>query len=162
MEAWYALFTKPRCEQQVGEILSAKGIETYVPIIQVRRRGRNVERPFFPRYMFIRVDFDQVGLSEVRWTPGLTDIVSFGGGPTRVPQAIIRRLKKRLHELNSGGTYSPFKHGDKVRIKSGPLRDFEAVFDAHLSSADRVRVLVNVLGNLTRTEIDVDAIEQLQ
>lgn len=161
MKSWYALFTKPRREQQVGEILSEKDIETYVPIIQVRRRGRTVERPFFPRYMFIRVDFDEVGLSEVKWTPGLTRIISFGGAPTPVPEAIIETLKERLEDIKSGGTYSPFKKGDKVRIKSGPLQDFDAVFDEHLSSADRVRILVNMLGNLRRAEIDVGDIERV-
>lgn len=154
MKSWYALFTKPRCEEQVGEILSEKGIETYVPTIQVRRRGRDVVRPFFPRYMFIRVDFDEIGLSEVKWTPGLTDIVGFGGGPTRVPEEIIEELQERLEEINSRGTFSPFKPGDRVRIRSGPLRDFEAVFDAHLSSSERVRILVKVLDELTRLEIE--------
>jgi transcriptional antiterminator RfaH len=158
MKSWYALFTKPKREQQVSEILSEKDIETYLPIIRVRRRRRTSERPFFPRYLFIRVDFNNVGLSEIQWTPGLTDIVSFGGGPTVVPEEIIDRLKERLGEINAGGTFSPFKKGDKVRITSGPLQDLEAVFDAHLSSEDRVRVLVHILGKLTRTEIDVDVI----
>lgn len=162
MKAWYTLFTKPRREHQVSEILSEKDIETYVPTIQVRRRGRTVERPFFPRYMFIRVNFDEVGLSEVKWTPGLTRIVSFGGGPTQVPEVMIEELKERLEVMNSNGTYSPFEKGDKVRIKSGPLQDLEAVFDEHLSSADRVRILVSVLGDLTRTEIDVDDIERVE
>ncbi len=161
MESWYALFTKPRKEQQVGEILSEKGIETYVPTILVRRRGKTVERPFFPRYMFIKCDFDKIGLSEVKWTPGLTRIVSFGGGPTEVPEAMIDQLKTQLRELNSDGVYSPFKKGDKVRIKSGPFRDLDAVFDEHLSSRDRVHILVDVLGGLTRTEIDVSQIERV-
>lgn len=161
MEAWYTLYTKPRREQQVSEILSEKGIETYVPTIQVRRRGKMVERPFFPRYMFIRCDFDEIGLSEVKWTPGLTRIISFGGGPTKVPDAIIERLQEHIQKLRTDGEYSPFKRGDKVRIKSGPLRDFEAVFAEHLSSADRVQILVTVLGNLRRAEIDIDDIERL-
>lgn len=168
MQSWYALFTKPRREHQVGQILSEKGIETYVPTVQMRRRGRTVERPFFPRYMFIRVDFDEIGLSEVQWTPGLTRIVSFGDGPTRVPAVMIEELKERLEEFNRNGTYSPFKPGDRVRIKSGPLRDFDAVFDSHLSSADRVRILVKVLDEVSRmelekrVEIDVDDIERLE
>ena len=159
MKHWYALFTKPRREFQVSEVLGEKDLETYVPAIRVRRRGKTVERPFFPRYMFVRVDFEEIGLSEVQWAPGLTRIVSLGGVPTRVPEAMVRQLRRRLRELNSEGVYSPFRKGAQVRIKSGPLRDFEAVFDTHLSSADRVRVLVKVLGNLRRAEIDVEDIE---
>lgn len=161
MESWYALFTKPRREQQVGEILSEKGIETYVPTIQVRQRGRIVEKPFFPRYMFMRLDFDDVGLSEVQWTPGLTRVVSFGNGPTPVPEVIIDRLKEQLEQLRREGVFSPFRPGDRVRITSGPLRDFEAVFDTHLSATDRVRILVEFLRSVRRVEIDVDDIERL-
>lgn len=162
MESWYALFTKPRREQQVGEILSEKGIETYVPTVQVRQRRRMVEKPFFPRYMFVRLDFGEVGLSQVQWTPGLSRIVSFGGGPTPVPEAIIDRLREQLEHLSSEGTFSPFKPGDRVRVKSGPLQDFEAVFDTHLSTRDRVRILVEFLKNVRRVEIDVDDIERLE
>ncbi|MFQ5596149.1 MAG: transcription termination/antitermination protein NusG, partial [Anaerolineae bacterium] len=156
-----ALFTKPRSEHQVGEILGEKGIETYVPMIQVRRRGRILERPFFPRYMFVRLDFDHVGLSDVQWTPGLTRIVSLGNGPTPVPDDIIDRLKEQLEQLAREGTFSPFKPGDRVRIKSGLLQDFEAVFDTHLSATDRVRILVESLHNVRRVEIDLDDLEPL-
>jgi len=161
MEHWYTLFTKPRREYQVSDALHEKGIETFVPTIYVRRRGRTVERPFFPRYMFARVDFDKVGVSQVQWTPGLTYIVGFGGGPTPVPEPIIMHLRKRLEEINSAGTFSILKRGDRVRITSGPLRDLEAVFEEHLSSKERVRILLDILGRVTRVEIDADAIERI-
>ena len=159
MKNWYSLFTKPQRESQVSEILTERNLETYLPMLQVRRRGRTVMRPFFPRYMFLHVDFDEVGLSAVQWTPGLSDIVSFGEHAAQVPDAIIKRLKDELYVLNNDGVYSPFSKGDKVRIISGPLQDFEAVFDKHLSSDDRVRILVDVLGKLTRTDINFDDIE---
>ncbi len=161
MELWYALFTKPRRELQVGEILGEKGIETYVPMIQVRQRGRMLEKPFFPRYMFVRLDFDHVGLSDVQWTPGLTRIVSLGNGPTPVPDDIIDRLKEQLEQIAREGAFSPFRPGDRVRVKSGLMRDFEAVFDTHLSATDRVRILVEVMNNVRRVEIDVDDLEPL-
>ena len=58
---WYALFTKPRQEHQVAQLLVGKGIETYVPTITVRTRRRGkVKRAFFPRYAFAQIDFDAV------------------------------------------------------------------------------------------------------
>lgn len=160
MTPWYALYTKWRHEYQVGEILREKGLETYVPSIHVRRSGKTERRPFFPRYMFVKADLDEIGLSEIQWTPGLTRIVSFAGAPTRVPDPIIDRLRQRLTEFERDGTFtSPFKPGDRVRIKSGPLRDLDAVFDQHLSSTRRVQILVDLLGKCTRTEIDADVIE---
>lgn len=162
MTPWYALYTKWRHEYQVGEILGEKGFETYVPSIRVGRHDRTERRPFFPRYMFVKADLAKIGLSEIQWTPGLTRIVTFAGAPTRVPEAIISRLRQRLTEFERDGTFSsPFKPGDRVRIKSGPLADLDAVFDQHLSSERRVQILVGVLGDCTRTEIDVDDIERI-
>ncbi len=159
MESWYALFTKPRKEQQVADALAEKGIQTYVPTWRVHTRGRGwVQRPFFPRYIFARIDFDAVGISVVRWTPGLTNIVSFDGRPAWVPDEIVERLKERLAEMDAaaeGRVYAPrFRRGQRVRILEGPFKDFEAVFDRHLSASDRVRVLLDVLGRVTKVEVE--------
>jgi transcription elongation factor/antiterminator RfaH len=159
MKNWYALFTKPRKEHQVADALAEKGIETYVPTIQVRtRRRRLVKRAFFPRYIFARIDFDVVGVSVVRWTPGLTNIVSFDGRPAWVPDEIVERLKERLDDISAAKEdqdyASRFRPGDRVRILDGPFKDFDAVFDRRLSASDRVRVLLDVLGRATKYEIE--------
>jgi len=155
MERWYALFTKPHKEHQVGDELALKGLETYVPTIQVRhwRRGW-VKRAFFPRYIFVRVDLDVVGISLLRWTPGLTNIVSFDGRPAWVPDEIVARLKEHLGGLEGEDFVSRFKSGDRVRILNGPFKDFEAVFDRRLSGAGRVQVLLRVLGQASRYEVE--------
>jgi len=159
VKSWYALFTKPRKEHQVADALAEKGIETYVPTICVRtrRRGR-VRRAFFPRYIFARIDFDTIGISVVRWTPGLSNIVNFDGRPAWVPDEIIERLKARLDDMNAveeGQDSAPqFRPGDRVRILDGPFKDFDAVFDRHLSGSDRVRVLLDVLGRITKCELE--------
>ena len=54
-----------------------------------------------------------------------------------------------------------FQSGDRVLIKSGPLRDLEAVFDRSLSSSDRAKVLVDMLGRLTTCEIELDCLEKV-
>lgn len=155
MEHWYALFTKPRKEHQVGDELAQKGIEAYVPSIRVpHRRHGWVKRAFFPRYIFARVDFEAVGISQVRWTPGLTTIVNFEGRPAWVPDEVVERLKERLGELEEEGYAAQFRPGDRVRITAGPFQDFEAVFDRRLSSADRVQVLLQVLGRASRYEVE--------
>ncbi|HID86234.1 MAG TPA: hypothetical protein EYP55_02520 [Anaerolineae bacterium] len=161
MKRWYALYTKPRKERQVSDILASKGIETYLPLVRVRKRGRRgeVEQPFFPCYLFARVDLALQGLSSVRWTPGLRKVVSFGGEPAAIPDAMVALIRKRLAERDYP-QYEAFKPGERVRIKAGPLQDLEGIFDRNLSPSDRVRVLVDILGRLTPCEIEVDYLEK--
>jgi transcriptional antiterminator RfaH len=158
---WYTLFAKPHKERQVSSFLKNKGCEVYLPTIPVRRHGRQKTVPFFSRYLFVRMDVS-LDLSSVRWTPGLRSIVSFGGQPAIVPNETISVLKQRLARMQeSGYPVHPFKPGDRVAIRSGPLADFEAVFDEGLSSRDRARVLVDCLGRWTRCELDIDSLKRL-
>jgi len=165
MPCWYALYTKPHKEQQVSAVLQARGIETYLPTIPVYEGRRRTEqsRAFFPCYLFARMDPDAVGYSSVAWTPGLRKIVSFGDQPTVVRDDVIDTIRHRLEQMEASDypmEYA-FQSGDRVLIKSGPLRDLEAVFEGQLSSSDRARILVDILGRLTACEIELDCLEQV-
>ena len=165
MEHWYALHTKPRKEHQVHVYLAGRGIQTYLPMLTVaskRSPRRRREEPFFARYLFARVDLSQIPLSSLNWMPGMDRVVSFGGQPAPVPDAVIRWLDRRLGQMDGcvclGGL--PLQPNDRVRIVSGPLRGVEALFDRKLSSEDRARVLVDLLGRLTACEIDLACLER--
>jgi len=161
MERWYALYTKPHKERHVSSFLQSRGFETYLPTIQVRKNGTRKTEPFFSCYLFVRLNPD-AGLSSVRWTPGLRRIVSFGDEPPVVPDHAISLIQRRVAEMGeldySGSRFQP---GDRLRITGGPLRDFEAVFDRALSCQDRAMVLVDLLGRLTRCEVDVSCLGKL-
>jgi transcriptional antiterminator RfaH len=161
MEHWYALYTKPHKEHHVSRFLQSRGFETYLPTIQVRKNGKSKTEPFFSCYLFVRLD-PAAALPSVRWTPGLRRIVNFGGAPAVVPDhaiSLIRRRVVEMGELDYSGCR--FKPGDRLRIEGGPLRDFEAVFERALSSQDRAVVLVDLLGRLTRCEVDVSYLAKL-
>jgi len=161
VKCWHVLYTKPHKEHQVSGILESKGFELYLPTIQVRKNGRRKTEPFFSCYLFIRMDPAE-DLPSVRWTPGLRRIVSFGDKLAIVPEGVISLIRRRLaqmRELNCSGC--SFKSGERVLIKDGPLKDFEAVFDRALSSRDRAVVLVDLLGRWTRCEVDVGCLERV-
>ena len=161
MEHWYALYTKPRKEHHVSRFLESRGCETYLPTIQVRKNGQRKTEPFFSCYLFVRLD-SAAALLSVQWTPGLRRIVSFGGEPAVVPDhgiSLIRRQVAEMGELDYSGCR--FQSGDRVVIKGGPLKYFEAVFDRSLSSQDRALVLVDLLGRWTRCEVDVSYLGKL-
>ncbi len=162
MENWYVLYTKPRCEQQVERGLAANGIEVYCPSLRIPpRKGRPSTRPFFPCYLFARVDLDQVGLSRLNWTPGMRHVVEFGGVPSHVDESVIARIRERLARSGAvDDSGEMLEEGDRVVITSGPLQDIEAVFDKRLSSAGRVRVLVQLLRRWTTIDLEASALRK--
>ena len=162
---WYTVQTKPRAEHQAKAALLHNGVMVYLPLVKVARvnpRARPVA-PLFPGYLFAQADLDQVGQSAINWTPGVVRLVSFGSDPVAVPDAVIEHIKRRSAEMEKSGEFGlgPFRHGDHVRIATGPLKDLDAVFDQRLSARGRARVLIEFLGRLTAAEVDLDALEKL-
>ena len=79
--------------------------------------------------------------------PGAVGLVSFGGEPASVPEALIVAVRQKIDRINSigGELFDGLKPGDKVKIAEGPLAGYEAIFDAQLPGAERVRVLLKHL-----------------
>jgi transcription antitermination factor NusG len=126
----------------------------------VRRRDRPDRVVYFPCYLFARLDFEVIPRSSIAWMPGVRRIVSTGDRPTIVADEMVQLIRQRLGEIEEVG-YGRLKRGDWVRIRSGPLRDLEAVFDQPLSGVDRVRILLDVLGRMTAVDIDYSQIVPL-
>ena len=164
MQHWLALYTKPRMERHVSEILTGKGMETYLPLTYKysKHRRRKEPSPFFPCYLFARIDPTSPDFLSLRWTPGLRSIVRFGGKVAYVPDTVVTRIKERLAQLEQAGypESSRFKHGEWVRIEAGPLQGLEAIFDRTISPTGRVRILLDILGRLTACEIKSEWLEK--
>ncbi len=149
---WYALHTKPNKERQVASLLRSRNLEVFLPLLRVNpvnpRSAR--ERPYFPSYLFAHVDLDVTGLSVLQWTPGLLRMVEFGGVLGTVPKMLIAQLKLRLNEIRTAGglVLEGLRAGDHIRVTGGPFHGYEGVFDARLSGADRVRVMLDLIGDL--------------
>lgn len=148
---WYVVRTKPHKEAIVWQQLQTRGIETFYPRIQVQPvnpRSRTV-RPYFPGYLFVRADLDQVGLSTFQWLPEAVGLVSFGGEPAPVPDAVITALRRHVKEVIAAGgeLFYGLEPGDPVEIRDGPFAGYEGIFDARLSGTDRVRVLLKMLND---------------
>jgi len=155
MDRWYALYTKPKKEHQVNTCLRGQGFETYLPT--VRRKTPRRDRPervvYFPCYLFARLDFTMVPRSSIAWMPGVRGIVSAGDQPVVVADEIVALIRSRLEGIEMVGSMD-LRPGDRVRITSGPLQDLEAVFEQPMSAANRVRILLDVMGRMTPVEID--------
>jgi transcription antitermination factor NusG len=148
---WYALRSKPRKEEVVWKQVLSQGFETYYPryrVNPVNPRARKL-RPYFPGYLFLCIDLDEVGLSTFKWMPHTLGLVSFGGEPATVPDNLVQAIHKHVDEINASGgeVFDGLRTGDLVWIRDGPFSGFEAIFDARLPGKERVRVLLEFLGS---------------
>jgi len=149
MEHWYVLHAKPHKERQVADYLRQRRVEVFLPLVRVNPvnpRAARV-RPYFPGYLFVKIDLAQAGMAALQWTPGLRGVVQFGGQPSVVPDNFIFALKRRVEQITAAGGLkcAGLESGARVRIVSGPFAGYEAVFDARLSDGERVRVLLELI-----------------
>jgi transcriptional antiterminator RfaH len=163
-EQWYTLFTKPNAEYRVAAALEKQGLHTYLPEVESSKahHGR-VKRPFFPSYLFAKLDSEGLGLLQVQWTPGLRRVVAFDGRPVSLADEVIELIQRELSELKTRKRRPAhhFKPGETLRITAGPFRDLLAIFEGPTTPATRVRVLLDVLGQASRMHISVADIEKV-
>ncbi|HSG17325.1 MAG TPA: transcription termination/antitermination NusG family protein [Anaerolineae bacterium] len=162
MSQWYAVHTKPRVERQVTMSLKQRGVESFLPETTVITTSQKRKKtPFFPGYLFMRVDLATDNPAMWQWTPGLRHIVAYGGWPVPIPDEVINLIEVKLHELESRSSKPahPFKPGDVVRIKNGPFSDMLGIFDGPSTPSERVHVLMGSLNNSVRVRVSASALE---
>ena len=148
---WYVLHSKPHKEEMLAEQLELRKIEAFAPRIRVQvvnPRARKV-RPYFPGYIFVHADLDEMGLSRLQYLPGSAGLIVFGGEPASVPDGLIHAIRQRVDEINLAGgeLFDVLKSGEMVLVHSGPFAGYEGIFDLRLPGTERVRVLLKLLRN---------------
>jgi transcription antitermination factor NusG len=151
MASWYALRSKPRKEDLLWQHARGQGFEIFyprLPVKPVNPRARTVV-PYFPGYMFVRVDLAQVGVSAFQWMPNALGLVSFSGEAAVVEDELIDAIRRQAYAIAEAGgeLFHKLKRGDLVLIQAGPFAGYEAIFDGHARGIDRVRVLLELLGD---------------
>ncbi|GCE28526.1 hypothetical protein KDA_40100 [Dictyobacter alpinus] len=138
------------------------GLSGYVPEITLCTDKKHVRVvPFFPGYFFLQVNLYHTPLSSINTSYGVRRIITFGESPEPIPVAIIDTIHEHIDELNRSG-YSPFHDfsiGETVQMKNGPLHNLEMVFAGPMQPSQRVFVLLNILGQLRKVQVDRNKIK---
>jgi transcriptional antiterminator RfaH len=158
---WYVFQSKTRKERFLCEQLRLRDIETFFPCIHVQPAKSQISKlqPYFPSYVFGRIDVETFGRSALDWLPGAARIVSFGGEPVSVPDYLINVIRQHVDMINCLATEisNMFHPGDLVTIQEGPFAGYEAIFNAHLPGRDRAEVLLKMLeGSQLRVELAIE------
>lgn len=146
---WYVLRSKPNKELILWRELLARGFDCFYPQLHVRPvnpRSRKI-LPYFPGYLFLFSELEQIAASTFQWMPFSAGLVSFDGTPATVPMHLIEAIRRHVDQINAEGVNraARLKHGEVVVIQAGPFEGYEAIFDARLPGSERVRVLLKLL-----------------
>ena len=137
-------------------------METYIPELESPNRGNGrSKKPFFPCYLFVRVDFEVTGLSQLQWTPGLRRVVAFDDHPVPLADEVISLMRRKLDGVNASGQLAHnFRPGETVRITDGPLQGMLAIIEGPSTPAERVQVLLTFLGRTRRAHVPAFDLEK--
>jgi len=162
MKQWFVVHTHAHGETKARINLAQQGFEPYLPVYaKQRRHARKVETvraPLFPRYLFVHLDPEAARWRAIRSTIGVVDLVTIDNRPSPVPEGVVDGLRARAADagLNTLPPAGP-QRGDPVRILGGALADHEGLFDG-LSDAERVTVLLDLLGRTVRVKVPRDLV----
>ena len=148
MQDWYLICTKTGGERIAHAQLQHVVDRSLLPLakLQVRQRDRSFQRigPIFPSYLFAFFDLARTA-RQIRYTPGVRNIVRFGEQAATVPACVIDELISRCSEGPADFSKPRFSPGTPVRVVRGPFQEFQAVFDEYCDGTTRVAVLLSVM-----------------
>ena len=146
---WYAIYTKPRNEKRVNELLTEQSIQNYLPLIKTVRqwsdRRKIVELPLFPSYLFVHIN-DKEYFHVIK-TQGIVKFIIFENRRIVVPDYQIEAIRKYI-ETGEESIDNPenYSVGKIVRVTRGSMKGLTGK-------------LVQILGK-QRVRVEIESVRQ--
>jgi transcriptional antiterminator NusG len=162
---WCVVRTKPRWEERVAACLEAEEISSYAPKV-VRtcppnprragaRRKERYEKPkmLFPGYVFVQLA-PRDCVERMRWFPGVRHTLSQSTLVAAVADEDVQEIRGRENEKGVIEIpVPPLRAGEHICVVEGPFEGLEGLFERYLTSAERVQILLKLLGALRHVEL---------
>lgn len=148
---WYLAYSKSRAESVAQDHLQRQDFDTWSPKIKVANK-KSPEPAFvfetlFPRYVFFRPRTAHQSIGSVRYTCGVSNIVTFGTEPARIGHKKLCQLSNwvlKQHQT-SMTDISGMKPGTLVKITEGPFSNLQGL--VKMSNSRRILVLLEIMGS---------------
>jgi transcription antitermination factor NusG len=160
---WNAIYTRPRWEKKVNNLLVQKGIESYCPLNKVHRKWSDrikiVDEPLFKSYVFVKVGEED--RSNVRMTDGVVNFVYWNGKPAIIKDKEIVAIQRFLDEYHDVELVKlDLVPQQRVRVIAGPMMDQEGrVLEINNK---RAKVCIDSLGYMLVAYIDKKRLSSIQ
>ena len=159
---WFAVRVRARFEATAKQMLQGKELETFFPSYQSRSyrtdRVKMVERALFPGYVFCR--FDPNNWLPVMKTPGVLEVVSFGGKPAEVDHDEVEALRMLMRSSVPLFPHAFLRVGQRVSIERGPLAGLDGILERFDNNC-RIVVSVSLLQRSVAAQIDAEWVRAL-
>ncbi|WP_038007195.1 transcription termination/antitermination protein NusG [Terrimonas ferruginea] len=159
---WFALYTRPRWEKKVTELLDRKKIQVYCPLNKVQRqwsdRKKIVHEPLFSSYVFVCLSPEEQ--TKALQTDGVINFVYWLHKPAVIRNDEIDAIRRFLNEYeNVSLEKCPVNMNDTVRILNGPLMTWEGqVVEVR---ANTIKVMLPSLGQCLVAEFRKENVEKV-
>lgn len=164
--AWYCVRAQTKREHIAAEHLRAvEGVEVFCPRLRYRKATRRGTvwwlEPLFPGYLlakFVMVESDRA----VTFCQGVRGLVRFGPDIPSIQESFVEAIRREYLANDAGSevlTVVPkLENGDEVEVAHGPLAGMSGVVVAIAPAAERVKILLEFLGQPQVVDIDLFSI----
>lgn len=161
---WYCVRTKTKREHLAAKSLDRlEGVKAFCPRLRYRKATRRGKiwwvEAMFPGYIFAFFSRKQ-SERDVIHTQGVMTLLKFGDYVPEIPASFVAELIQQIESAEGEDsevlTLTPtVNQGDEVELAHGALQGFQGKVVEVLPAQERVKVLVEFLGNHQVVETDL-------
>lgn len=160
---WMVVNAHPHKEALAITNLTQQDFTTYCPMmrrtIRHARRTREVLRPLFPGYIFVRADGQIGSWRPIHSTIGVRRVIAWGDVPGTVEAGFIAELKAREMEGAIVLPANPYRVGQQVRLRASAFDGIIATI-LDIDEKGRITVLMDMLSQSVRVQTSVHGIRE--
>jgi transcription antitermination factor NusG len=164
---WYSVQTGYRSESRVARDLTAKGFETYLPLLREEHqwtdRRKQVDVPAFSGYLFVRYEPSICSRIKVLETSGVLRLLGGNHNPSPIPDLEIEAVRTTLNSGLKCKRWEGLIPGSAVRVVRGPLSGVQGKL-MRIKNCFRIVVAISVFSQAISAELglnDVEAIHEV-
>lgn len=173
--SWYVVHTyagfENRVKQAIEERSKSFGLSEQIrkvmipteEVVEIRDGKRRMStKKFFPGYVLVEMDMNDMTRQLVKNTPKVTGFV--GGGESYPPPITEAEMSTLMNQMDTTAvkprSKTQFQKGENVRIIDGPFLGFNGIVDEVHQEHSKVKVLVSIFGRSTPVELGFLQVEK--
>ncbi len=165
---WYALFVRTGEEEVMRKFLETllpyANMKILIPKrkLQERRRGKIAEvvKSLLPGYVLIKTEMDVDIYHQLKQMPGLLSILRDESELLCIPEHEIATILALTNEDDVIGFSEVYREGDRIKVWAGPMAGLEGIIDSYNHRKKRLRIRLEILGQVKKVDLGAELVEK--